>query len=137
MFSNYMRISSLVMILLMMKNLVVLTSKFPALGVLFETISAAWVDLLNFTIITSVMIVSLSIMFYCVFGPNEKNFNSSSDSAMSMLQMLFGRDLYSELNRSNPRMADLFFIGYAICFYFVILNVYAAIVMRTYDNLRQ
>jgi hypothetical protein len=51
--------------------------------------------------------------------------------------MLFGRDLYPELKRSNSRMSDLFFIGYSICFYFVILNVYAAIVMRTYDNLRQ
>jgi hypothetical protein len=84
-FHSYMRNCSIVMLLLMMKNLVVLTTKFPALGVLFETISAAWVDLLNFTIITTVMIVSLAIMFYCVFGPNEMRFNSGLDSFMSML----------------------------------------------------
>jgi hypothetical protein len=51
--------------------------------------------------------------------------------------MVFGRDLLPELRRSNADAAITFFILYAITFYFVILNVYAAIVMRTYDNLRQ
>ena len=51
--------------------------------------------------------------------------------------MMFGRDLFPELRRSNADAAIVFFILYAITFYFVILNVYAAIVMRTYDNLRQ
>ena len=51
--------------------------------------------------------------------------------------MLFGRDLYYKLYRSNSESAIYFFIFYSIVFYFIILNVYAAIVMRTYDNLRQ
>ena len=51
--------------------------------------------------------------------------------------MIFGRDMYVELDESNTNLSILFFIIFSIVFYFVILNVYAAIVMRTYDNLRQ
>jgi len=51
--------------------------------------------------------------------------------------MLFGRDLYPELDQANPQASIPFFVIYSVLFYFIILNVYAAIVMRTYDNLRQ
>lgn len=133
----YQQATAVIAVLLMAKNLKTLTSKFPAFGVLFETISAARMDLLYFTIISGVLTLALTIICYCLFGPNELRFYSQAEAAMSILQMLFGRDLFPELRRSNAEAAIVFFILYAITFYFVILNVYAAIVMRTYDNLRQ
>ena len=51
--------------------------------------------------------------------------------------MLFGRDMFSKLHYSNGEASLTFFVCFSILFYFIILNVYAAIVMRTYDNLRQ
>ena len=69
----------------MTKNLRTLTSKFPAFGVLFETISAARMDLVYFTIIFGVMTLAATIICYCLFGPNEVMFSSMQEAALSML----------------------------------------------------
>lgn len=134
-FYNY--YCGIVAICLMTKLLKTLTSKFPAFGVLFETISAAKTDILYFTIITFVMICGFMIASYSLFGPNEELFSELLIALSSMVRMMFGTDMFSELDASNAKFSIIFLITYAIMFYFVIKNVYAAIVMRTYDNLRQ
>ena len=58
-------------ILLMAKNLRALTSSFPAFGVLFETINAARIDLLYFTIMSGALAIATTVICYCLFGPNE------------------------------------------------------------------
>jgi hypothetical protein len=123
--------------MLMTKNLRTLTSKFPAFGVLFETISAARTDLVCFTVIFGAMAAAATTMCYCLFGPNDVLFSSMAGAGVSVLQMLFGRDLFDNLYRSNSDAAVYFLIFYSVVFYFVILNVYAAIVKSTYANLRQ
>jgi hypothetical protein len=72
----YLRSTALIAVLLMAKNLKTLTSSFPAFGVLFETISAARMDLLYFTIISAVLSLALTTICYCLFGPNERRFNT-------------------------------------------------------------
>ena len=129
--------SGLVLILLMTKNLKALTSNFPALGVLFETISAARMDLLYFNIITLVLACGAAMIAYCIFGENSSFFDTIQSSFVSVIRMIFGYDMFSEFDGQNPSAALPFFLVFAILFYFVILNVYAAIVIRTYDNLRQ
>jgi hypothetical protein len=81
----YLRATAIIAVLLMAKNLKTLTSKFPAFGVLFETISAARMDLLYFTIISAVLSLALTTICYCLFGPNERRFNSQSTAIMSVL----------------------------------------------------
>jgi len=65
-----MRVAGIITILLMAKNLKALTSKFPAFGVLFETISAARMDLLYFTIMSCALTVACTIICFCLFGPS-------------------------------------------------------------------
>ena len=77
------------------------------------------------------------IASYSLFGPNEELFSELLIALSSMVRMMFGTDMFSELDASNAKFSIIFLITYAIMFYFVIKNVYAAIVMRTYDNLRQ
>jgi len=81
----YLRATAIIAVLLMAKNLKTLTSKFPAFGVLFETISAARMDLLYFTIISAVLSLALTTICYCLFGPNERRFNSQPAASMSIL----------------------------------------------------
>ena len=77
--------SGFIAILLMAKILRSFTAKFPAFGVLFETISAARMDLLYFTIITLVMTWAFTMICYCLFGPNGHLFSSYSKSTFAML----------------------------------------------------
>jgi len=49
---------------------------------------------------------------------------------------MFGFDMFPDLSQANQNISIVFFVIFAVVFYFVVLNVYAAIVMRTYDNLR-
>ena len=121
----------------MAKNLKSLTTKFPAFGVLFETISEARMDLLYFTIMSCAIALACTVICFCLFGPNVSFFKTQPDSAISLLQLVFGRNLYTYFKDLDHTTAMIFFLMFSILFYFVILNVYAAIVMRTYDNLRQ
>ena len=120
----------------MIKNLRTLTSKFPSFGVLFETIDAAKGDLLYFSIISGVMVISFTMICYCLFGCNEDLFSTVQTAMMTIMKMTFGQDYFPEIYASNPKGSVIFFIIFSIFMYFIILNVYAAIVMRTYDNLR-
>lgn len=90
----YKQLCSVVSILLMAKNLRVLTSKFPSFGVLFETIDAAKGDLLYFTIISGVMVVSFTMIFYCLFGANEDEYSTVRSAMMAVLKMVFGEDMF-------------------------------------------
>jgi Na+/melibiose symporter-like transporter len=120
----------------MAKNLRTLTSKFPSFGVLFETIDAAKGDLMYFTIISGVMVISFTMICYCLFGCNEEQYSTVRMAIISILKMTFGKDMLLQIYGSNSKGALTFFVIFSIFIYFVILNVYAAIVMRTYDNLR-
>lgn len=134
---GYKRFAGLIAFVLMAKMLKALTSKFPAFGVLFETISAARMDLLYFTIMSCALALACTVICFCLFGPNVSFFRTQPEAAVSLLQMVFGRNVYDHFKDAYPDSALVFFMLFSILFYFVILNVYAAIVMRTYDNLRQ
>jgi hypothetical protein len=94
---TYKVICSVISILLMVKNLRTLTSKFPSFGVLFETIDAAKGDLMYFSIITGVMVISFTMICYSLFGCNEELFSTVKKSTMSIVELIFGFDLYPKL----------------------------------------
>lgn len=121
----------------MAKNLKALTSKFPAFGVLFETISEARMDLLYFSVMSLAIALAFAVVAYSLFGPHSEVFSTMNGASLSLLKMAFGRDYFKDFDESNSDISIPFFVIYSFIFYFVILNVYAAIVMRTYDNLRQ
>jgi len=133
---KYAMLTGVIALLLITKNLKALTSKFPSFGLLFETINEARMDLLYFSIMTMSVAVSCTVVTYCLFGPNSKAFSTMSNAAYSILKLAFGFDMFPDMDKSNPDISKLFFVLFAIIFNFVILPVYAAIVMRTYDNLR-
>lgn len=94
---TYKVVCSVISILLMVKNLRTLTSKFPSFGVLFETIDSAKGDLMYFSIITGVMLISFTMISYCVFGSNEELFSTVKISMMSIIELMFGFDIYPML----------------------------------------
>ena len=123
---------------MMAKSLKAIAGKVPAFGVLFETVSEAKVDLLYFSIMMLSVLMACVVITYCIFGPNSPKFESQPQSAITLLRMMFGLDVYvADIHNANPSSALWFYVFYCIIFYFVIVNLYAAIVMRTYDNLRQ
>ena len=38
---------------------------------------------------------------------------------------------------ANPDLVPLFYFPYVIVFYFIVMSFFSAIIMRTYDTLRQ
>lgn len=81
----------------MVKILRTLTSQFPSFGVLFETIDAAKGDLLYFSLITGVMIISFTMICYSLFGSNEQLFSTVKQSTMSVFELVFGYDIYPKI----------------------------------------
>lgn len=94
---TYKLVCSVTSILFMVKILRTLTSQFPSFGVLFETIDAAKGDLLYFTLITGVMIISFTMICYSLFGSNEQLFSTVKQSSMSVIELVFGYDIYPKI----------------------------------------
>ena len=94
---TYKVVCSVTSILFMVKILRTLTSQFPSFGVLFETIDAAKGDLLYFTLITGVMIISFTMICYSLFGSNEQLFSTVKQSTMSVIELVFGYDIYPKI----------------------------------------
>jgi len=56
---------------------------------------------------------------------------------MTLFKMCFGDSDYEPMAEVAPVLAPVFYYAFQISLRFIILNTFIAIVMRTYDNLRQ
>jgi ABC-type transporter lipoprotein component MlaA len=71
------------------------------------------------------------------FGKYEVRFNTVVDGIMTLFQMMFGKFFYGEMEQANVTLAPVFFYPFIVTFNFIVLSFFSAIIMRTYDNLRQ
>lgn len=51
--------------------------------------------------------------------------------------MMFGKFFYEKMNDANSSLTPLFYFPYIIIFYFIVLSFFSAIIMHTYNSLRQ
>eukprot|EP00347_Sterkiella_histriomuscorum_P005839 403355073 len=121
----YIRISAMCVVLMSIRNLRVLTTQFPAFGVLFDTIRRAKIDLIYFFIFVLILGISAMVCGIGFFGQEEARFYNPNAAIMTLFQMMFGKFYYSEMAQANQSVAPLFFIPYILLFYFIIINFFS------------
>jgi hypothetical protein len=78
--------------------------------------------------------VCLSMGF---FGQYEDKFSTVENTIMTLFQMMFGKFFYDEMEHANADLTPLFYFPYIIIFFFIVLSFFSAIIMHTYNSLRQ
>lgn len=119
------------------RSLIILNSIFPSFSVLFDTIRHSGSDLCFFLLMAFNMLMGFVLMAYIVFGADLEDFRNVGQSFIKLFTMLLGSIDYYELEPVAPEVAPIFFFGYLVLFYFIILNMFLAIVMATYGFIQE
>ena len=115
--------------------LLVAALNFPSLGILFETMSRSKHDMCYFSSIVMFLFMSFVATCNMLFGYRSSAFSSIPQSTFTCLQMMFGEYFYSTMFNADKEIAAFIFVIFVYIFTFVTLNMYIAIVMRTYIKL--
>ncbi len=128
----YYYVSSVAICFMFIRSLRILNSVFPSFSILFDTIRKSGSDLCYFLLMMVTMLLGFVIMAYFVFGTKLDPFRSIELALMKLFVMMLGSINYYELEEVSAEIAPIFFFTYMILFFFIILNMFLAIVMATH-----
>ncbi|CAG9316173.1 unnamed protein product [Blepharisma stoltei] len=131
------RVISITVLLTCFKVFIACEEKFPSFGILFDTISAAKHDILYFWILTSFIIISISLMGNLGFGLELSDFSTLGYSALSLINLAFGKYDIKQLSIANIKLYSVFVIIFVFYIIFILINNFLAILLSTYINLRK
>lgn len=136
-FRIFVRVSALTCLLLIIKAVVLLKSKFPSFGILFDTVRRANADILNFGFILIILLTAFALMGLICFGTQTQHYSSLGDSYFNLFIQMMGQLDYDTINNANPSLSDIYIIFFIVLFVFILINMFLAIVMSTYTELRE
>ena len=114
----------------------------PALALLWEVVVRAVADMAFFFATFFMFLVAFAIFAEQMFGLNLKNYSGIVDSVITLFQMIFGVvDVYWDLLASqapgtNRLIATIFFDGYVVWMFFILINVFLAILNDAYSSVK-
>jgi len=103
---------------------------------IFTTISAASFDLFLFSIMAVIIFMGFASAFYVCFGMELESWKTLGDSLGSLMRILLGDFDYPELQETNKIMAPLLFYLFIFVSFFVLLNMFIAIICDSYADVK-
>uniref|UniRef100_A0A0G4HFF2 Polycystin cation channel PKD1/PKD2 domain-containing protein n=1 Tax=Chromera velia CCMP2878 TaxID=1169474 RepID=A0A0G4HFF2_9ALVE len=128
------RVTAVMLIVSWMRFLKFLSRVQPRLGLLAESLGRSASALLLFSLI--VVVLFFGFVFFCTlnFGNSVEEFSTLANSAALLFNFLLGEvDELSLILESDFWAAVIFFVAYVMVFFFVILNMYLAVLATAYS----
>ena len=72
--------------------------------------------------------MAFTITGYAIFGPHSSDFKSMQRTGVQLFRMVVGGFEYEKLAQSNPWIAPIYFVSVAIIGFFVLRNLFIAII---------
>mmetsp|Transcript_63812 Transcript_63812/g.157003 ORF Transcript_63812/g.157003 Transcript_63812/m.157003 type:complete len:889 (+) Transcript_63812:198-2864(+) len=101
------------------------------------TITRSGSDLASLVVLFFVVVVGFSLGFHLAFGKLVRDHRDLTSSLGALFQAILGQFDYEVLKGVNKIMAPLLFISYMVIVFFLILNMFLAVVMKTYDQVQE
>lgn len=105
-----------------------------SLKVIWGTLGQAMYRLLFFFLVFLLVFLGWMLLAYKGYGQYLYNYRDIGNTASTLLQMLLGNVNFDELYSIQPEFAGLFFFLFIFLNYFVMLNVFLAIINESYDT---
>lgn len=105
-----------------------------SLKVIWGTLGQALYRLLFFFLVFLLVFIGWMLLAYKGFGEYLNNYSNLGNTASTLLQMLLGNVDFDELYQIQPEFAGIFFFLFIFLNYFVMLNVFLAIINESYDT---
>ena len=120
-----------------MYNLLLIASTIlPSLGILFRTIEKSMADIFVFTSISVLLLIVFILIVFISFGEHNYTFSRMNEATVACFQMFLGEFPYKEMYKSDPSVSGIVLVLFVFIMNFMVLNMYTAIVIRTYNKLQ-
>jgi hypothetical protein len=107
------------------------------LKLLWDTLSSAFADLFSMFIVSLLIISGFALMGNLIFGQNLDEFKSFSSSVSMLLRSLLGDFNYKRMSEICPNIAPIYFIFYIFIVFFVITNMFVAVVCEYFQKVNE
>ncbi|XP_071952107.1 polycystin-2-like protein 1 isoform X1 [Antedon mediterranea] len=103
---------------------------------LSSTLSKCAKDVGGFTVMFLIIFLAYAQLGYLVFGTQIKDFHTIGDCVFTLFRIILGDFDFHELEAANRILGPLFFMSYVFVVFFVLLNMFLAIINDTYSEVK-
>ncbi|KFV69600.1 Polycystin-2, partial [Dryobates pubescens] len=106
------------------------------LSQLSSTMSRCVKDLLGFAIMFFIVFLAYAQLAYLVFGTQLDDFSTFQGCIFTQLRILLGDFNFTELEEANRVLGPIYFTTFVFIMFFILLNMFLAILNDTYSEVR-
>ena len=129
--SNIMALTAILMWLKLLRYL----QLSARLSQLTQTIARAAIDMGNFMLIFLVVYTAYAQAFFMAFGMDVEAFSSYSNSFSQLFLIILGEFDFDAMKDANPDMAPLLFFSFVIFVFFILVNMFIAILGEAHKQI--
>ncbi|XP_039274381.2 polycystin-2-like protein 1 [Styela clava] len=101
-----------------------------------STLSRCSKDIAGFAIMFFIIFFAYAQLGYLVFGTQVKDFSTFEESIYTQFRIVLGDFDFHELESANRLLGPIFFLTYVFFVFFVLLNMFLAIINDTYSEVK-
>jgi len=116
---------------------------FPTYNALILTVKGALPNVLRFVLCASLVYLGYSFCGWIVFSPYHFKFRTLGSTSECLFSLLNGDDMFATFSMLPQRLgvvfgfSQLFIYSFVITFIYVVLSLFIAIIMDTYENVKK
>ncbi|CAD5121175.1 DgyrCDS9711 [Dimorphilus gyrociliatus] len=103
---------------------------------LSSTLARCAKDLAGFAVMFFIVFLAFAQLGYLIFGTQVKDFSSFPSSIFTLFRIILGDFNFHELEAANRVLGPIYFILYVFFVFFVLLNMFLAIINDTYSEVK-
>jgi hypothetical protein len=102
-----------------------------------QTLSQCAHDILGYTVMFFIVFFSYAQLGYLVFGSNTFGFHTFEDSVFTLFRIILGDFDFYALKQSHRVFGPIYFITYVFFVFFILINVFLAIINDSYTKVKE
>ncbi|KAL3275221.1 hypothetical protein HHI36_019990 [Cryptolaemus montrouzieri] len=106
------------------------------MGQLNDTLKKCAVDIMGFSIMFFIIFFAYSELGFLLFGAQVSDFRTFGHSMFTLLRTILGDFDYEPIERAHRILAPIYFLSYIFLVFFVLLNMFLAIINDTYADVK-
>ncbi|XP_013778837.1 polycystin-2-like [Limulus polyphemus] len=103
---------------------------------LSSTLSRCSKDITGFAVMFFIVFVAYSQLGYLLFGSQVQDFSSFLKAIFTLLRVILGDFNFNEIEEANRVLGPLYFLSYVFFVFFVLMNMFLAIINDTYAEVK-
>uniref|UniRef100_A0A8C8DTY3 Polycystin-2 n=1 Tax=Oryzias sinensis TaxID=183150 RepID=A0A8C8DTY3_9TELE len=103
---------------------------------LSTTMSRCAKDLVGFAIMFFIIFLAYAQLAYLVFGTQVNDFSTFQGSVFTQFRIILGDFDFFEIKEANPVLGPIYFITFVLFIFFILMNMFLAIINDTYSEVK-